>query len=104
MHAIVEIDKAGRIVIPKRFRDELGLRPGTQLHLARLGELLQLAATANEPEVIFENGVPLIVPSGQHRSQIVTTEMVNELLDAGWNDRTETFLNPDSSGKMAVAS
>ncbi len=31
MNAIVEIDKSGRIVVPKKLRDELHLIPGTRL-------------------------------------------------------------------------
>ena len=33
MNAIAEIDKAGRVVVPKKFRDALHLVPGTRLSL-----------------------------------------------------------------------
>jgi AbrB family looped-hinge helix DNA binding protein len=35
MNAIVEIDKAGRIVVPKKLRDDLHLIPGTRLRIER---------------------------------------------------------------------
>lgn len=35
MVEIVEVDKAGRIVLPKRLRDELGIRERTRLMLVK---------------------------------------------------------------------
>jgi AbrB family looped-hinge helix DNA binding protein len=35
MAEIVEVDKSGRIVIPKRLRDELGIRERTRLMLVK---------------------------------------------------------------------
>lgn len=45
VNAITEIDKAGRVVVPKKFRDLLHLRPGTRLHLRQEGETIVI-----EPE------------------------------------------------------
>ena len=45
MNAIAEIDKAGRVVVPKKMRDVLHLRPGTRLHLRQVGETIVI-----EPE------------------------------------------------------
>jgi AbrB family looped-hinge helix DNA binding protein len=40
MAEIVEVDGSGRIVLPKRLRDELGIRKGTRLMLTRRGDKL----------------------------------------------------------------
>jgi len=40
MVEIVEVDRAGRIVLPKRLRDELGIRERTRLMLTRRGDKL----------------------------------------------------------------
>jgi AbrB family looped-hinge helix DNA binding protein len=45
MNAIAEIDKAGRVVVPKKLREALHLVPGTRLSLRQEGESLVI-----EPE------------------------------------------------------
>jgi AbrB family looped-hinge helix DNA binding protein len=40
MNATTEIDKAGRVVVPKRFREALHLVPGTRLTLHQEGDRL----------------------------------------------------------------
>jgi AbrB family looped-hinge helix DNA binding protein len=40
MNATVEIDKAGRLVVPKKMREALHLVPGTRLSLRQEGERL----------------------------------------------------------------
>jgi len=42
MAEIVEVDKAGRIVLPKRLRDEMHIRERTRLILTRRGDKLIL--------------------------------------------------------------
>ena len=42
MSTTVEIDKAGRVVVPKKFRDALHLTPGTRLKIDRTGDTLTL--------------------------------------------------------------
>ena len=37
------IDMAGRLVVPKRLRDELGFRPGTELELSAVDGRLEVA-------------------------------------------------------------
>ena len=80
MNAIVEIDKAGRIVIPKKMRDALHLGPGSRLALEQAGETLSLKPAAAEAQLIIENGAPLIIPADPSNAPIVTLEMVNELI------------------------
>jgi AbrB family looped-hinge helix DNA binding protein len=40
MAEIVEVDGSGRIVLPKRLRDELGIKKSTKLMLTRRGDKL----------------------------------------------------------------
>jgi AbrB family looped-hinge helix DNA binding protein len=42
MAEIVEVDKAGRIVLPKRLRDEMHIRERTRLILTKRGDKLVL--------------------------------------------------------------
>lgn len=43
MNATTEIDKAGRIVVPKKMRDALHLVPGTRVTLKQEGDAIQIA-------------------------------------------------------------
>jgi AbrB family looped-hinge helix DNA binding protein len=62
MNAIVEIDKSGRIVVPKKLRDELHLTPGTRLRIERTGEQLVLEQEYAEPRLEMRDG--LLVMTG----------------------------------------
>jgi AbrB family looped-hinge helix DNA binding protein len=61
MNAIVEIDKAGRIVIPKKMRDALHLTPGTRLRVENLGERLTLEQDFPEPRLEMRDGLLVMV-------------------------------------------
>jgi AbrB family looped-hinge helix DNA binding protein len=74
----VTIDSAGRIVVPKPLRDELGLEPGTQLALERHGNTLQLTAPDAESEIVEGPNGPVI----RARGNVITDEHVREALDA----------------------
>lgn len=63
MNAIVEIDKAGRIVIPKKMRDALGLTPGRRLRIERHHEELRLEPDYPEPRLERRDGVLVLVDS-----------------------------------------
>jgi len=52
-----QIDEYGRIVIPKSFRDRLGLRPGTELELTVDGESLRLSPRREDQPVEEDDGV-----------------------------------------------
>ncbi len=76
MNAIVEIDKAGRIVVPKKLREALHLTPGTRLRVERSGDRLMLGQDFPEPKLEMVDG--LWVMNGGPRLDTVD---VNALID-----------------------
>ncbi len=56
MNAIAEIDKAGRIVVPKRMRDALHLVGGTRLILRQEGESIVVQAETMPCGLHLKNG------------------------------------------------
>lgn len=61
MNAIVEIDKAGRIVIPKKMRDALHLTPGTRVRIDQFGDQLRLETDFPEPHLENRDGFLVMV-------------------------------------------
>ena len=61
MRLLVEIDKAGRIVIPKKMRDALHLTPGTRLRIERHHHQIHLEPDAPEPHVEIRDGFAVLV-------------------------------------------
>jgi AbrB family looped-hinge helix DNA binding protein len=100
MIATVEIDKAGRIVVPKKLRDDLHLVPGTRLRIERIGDRLTLMPSSVAARLVIEDGVPLIFPADSSSTPILTDEMVTELIELGRMERERRFLLPeeDSAG------
>jgi len=56
MNAIAEIDKAGRVVVPKKMRDVLHLRPGTRLHLRQEGETIVIQPESKPRGLYMKKG------------------------------------------------
>jgi AbrB family looped-hinge helix DNA binding protein len=57
MDAIVTIDGAGRVVIPKTLREQLGLSPGDNLALEIDGERVTLKPVRSTPALSKEHGI-----------------------------------------------
>jgi AbrB family looped-hinge helix DNA binding protein len=87
MSAIVEIDKAGRIVIPKKMRDAMGLKAGTRLRLERTGDLLVMEPLADEAHLEMRDGL-LVMVGGPP----VTVEDVNEAIRQGYEERHKRIM------------
>lgn len=51
------VDRFGRVVIPKRVRDDLGLRPGTVLLVEERGAAVSLTPLTGTEPLIDEGGV-----------------------------------------------
>ena len=57
MDAIAEIDKAGRIVVPKKLRDALHLVPGTRLTMRTEGESIIVKQETKPRGLYRKNGI-----------------------------------------------
>jgi AbrB family looped-hinge helix DNA binding protein len=72
------IDKAGRLVIPKQLREEVGLRPG-EVEVTAQGTGLRVEPLVEE-ESLEERSGRLVIPAGGIQ---IDDPLVRELRDAG---------------------
>jgi AbrB family looped-hinge helix DNA binding protein len=76
MNAIVEIDKAGRIVVPKKLRDDLHLVPGTRLRIERSGDRLVFEQAFSEPQLILKDGMWVV--SGSQTTEVDISDVIRQ--------------------------
>ena len=58
---MVSIDRAGRIVVPREIRDQLGLDPGVDLELTLVGEAIHLTPKRRLRRVVAgDDGWPVV--------------------------------------------
>ena len=76
----ITIDGAGRIVIPKALRDELGLREGTPLSVTSDGVGVRIEPVREGGRLVERNGC-LVIESATGR--VVTSEEIRQAIDAG---------------------
>jgi AbrB family looped-hinge helix DNA binding protein len=62
MTSILTIDRAGRIVLPKPIRDQMGLHPGSQLEVHANYDHLELRPVEARPSLVSEGS--LLVHTG----------------------------------------
>lgn len=72
------IDAAGRIVVPKSLRDELGLTPGSTVDISRYGSGLQVVPGGRSGHLEEVDGRLVLTGDGQ-----IDNEDVLRLLEAG---------------------
>lgn len=78
------IDQAGRVVVPKSFRERLGLRPGQVILLEETHMGLLLTPVVGEPQITETPNGPVIVPRSEDQDgPPLTDEVVRGLLEAG---------------------
>lgn len=65
------IDRFGRIVIPKKIRDDFNLKPGSQIHFEEAEKTIVLKPVSGEPTLIEKDGV--LVFSGTSAGNIEKT-------------------------------
>ena len=63
------LDKFGRIVIPKRVRDDLGLKPGAVLQIEQADQKILMEPVNEGPRVVVKKGV--LVFSGTATGNLV---------------------------------
>jgi AbrB family looped-hinge helix DNA binding protein len=73
------IDAAGRLVVPKRLRDELGFAAGEELELAAVDGRLEVTIPSRVREEDGPHGVRFVAES----SERLTAEQVRELMERG---------------------
>jgi AbrB family looped-hinge helix DNA binding protein len=74
----VSIDSAGRVVVPKQLRDELGLSPGTALEIDVVDGHLELSAPREGAKVVSGPHGPSIAATGTP----ITDEEIRRTLEA----------------------
>jgi AbrB family looped-hinge helix DNA binding protein len=82
----VRVDKAGRLVVPRKLRDAIGISEDTQLEIEQEGNALILRHRSGVgPRAVKENGIWVFESEGG----VVTNEMVNKVLEQGRKERTQ---------------
>lgn len=75
----VVIDSGGRIVLPKQFRDALGLTPGTTVDISAYGAGLQVTPGGRTARLVREADGRLVAQSDTR----VSGEAMYALIDSG---------------------
>ena len=75
MPLTANIDKSGRIVIPKSLRDELRLEPGDELALDRQGDSITLRPVRPQPRMKCVDGIWILASGGQQQDFDIVEEI-----------------------------
>jgi len=78
MNTRLTIDKAGRVVIPKLWREELHLEPGDSLEIERIGEQITLRPVRGTGPLTKEHGV-WVFHSDEPLPASATDEMLRQI-------------------------
>jgi AbrB family looped-hinge helix DNA binding protein len=83
------VDRFGRIVLPKKVRDSLGLTPGTPLEVEELPGVIQLRPIEGQPVLVKRSGV--LVYAGTATGDVsgaVDAHRASRIRGAGGMDRS----------------
>lgn len=78
MNTRLTIDKAGRVVLPKPLRQELGLQPGDSLELESAGDQITLRPARGTGPLTKEHGV-WVFRTGQALPASITDEVLQQV-------------------------
>ncbi|MFT4233953.1 MAG: AbrB/MazE/SpoVT family DNA-binding domain-containing protein [Microbacterium sp.] len=78
------IDRAGRLVVPKRLRDAMGLQPGSPLRADLIDGRLVIEFEPQQAKVEVEDGLPVIRMA--HEEQALTDAEVRDTLERVRNE------------------
>jgi AbrB family looped-hinge helix DNA binding protein len=73
------IDAAGRMVVPKPLRDELGFRPGDELELTAVDGRLEVAVPTKVRVEEAAHGVRFVADG----AEALSAEQIRELIERG---------------------
>jgi AbrB family looped-hinge helix DNA binding protein len=77
------IDQAGRLVVPKALRDQLGFAAGTELELAAIDGRLEVAVPSRVGVEQGPHGVRFVAVSTDDASDRLTAAQVRDLIERG---------------------
>jgi AbrB family looped-hinge helix DNA binding protein len=86
MKRALTIDKAGRLVLPRRIRDALRLQPGDVLELEKQGDRIILSPLHSQPTLQQEQGIWV------YRSSTPADASITELIDKDRESRLRELL------------
>lgn len=76
---LTTIDAAGRVVVPKRLRDELGFKPGQKLELSAVDGRLEVEHPTTRMHLEKHSG--RLVAVADQPMPVLTQELVRETLE-----------------------
>ncbi len=87
MKETIQIDPAGRVVLPKRFRDTLGIKSGDKLAVQVTGDAIELRPTHSSVRLERVNGVLVLtgdipLPEGRDLTGDSREDRIGELTRA----------------------
>ena len=86
---LIPIDQAGRIVLPKGVREELGIKPGDALKVSIQGSSVTLTPT-KEPAGFVREGKALVFST--RGEETLSQETVRRILEESYAERHEQSL------------
>ena len=88
----VEIDKAGRIVIPKKLREQINVSPGDKFEITIVGSKIQLEPHAMEQGLVSDGSLLVFSAGTDSRlSREEVHEVIHELRSGAAKDTVQAL-------------